>query len=55
MLSQVAAGTHPQMLEPELADQIEAALTTYPGDAAIEQAAEAAITAYSNGLLAATG
>lgn len=54
MLTQVSSGTHPDMLEPELADQIEAALARYPDDAEIAAAVERAIIAYSNGLLAAT-
>lgn len=54
LLSKVSAGTHPDMLEPELADQIEAALSRHPNDAEVAAAAELAIIAYSNGLLAAT-
>lgn len=54
MLAQVGAGVHPQMLEPELAELIEAALTRWPGDAEVEAAAERAVNAYSNGLLQAT-
>jgi hypothetical protein len=55
LLTQVAAGQHPQMLEPELADLIEAALERHPDDAEVQTEGERAITAYSNGLLSATG
>jgi hypothetical protein len=54
-LAEVAAGRHPQMLEPDLADRIEQVLTTYAGDAAIQTEGEKAIVAYSDGLMAATG
>jgi hypothetical protein len=54
LLSQIAAGQHPQMLEPELADLIEAALVRHPDDPAIQAEGERAIVAYSNGLMAAT-
>jgi hypothetical protein len=53
-LAQIAAGTHPEMLEPELADQIEAAMTRYPDDAELQALAEKAINAYSDGMMAAT-
>jgi hypothetical protein len=53
-LQQIAAGTHPEMLEPELADQIEAAMTRYPDDAELQALAEKAINAYSDGMMAAT-
>ena len=55
LLSMVAAGTHPNMLEPELADEIEAVLTRWPDDAAMQAEGEKAINAYSNGLMSATG
>jgi hypothetical protein len=55
LLKQIADGRHPQMLDPELADQIEAALARHPGDAEIAAAVDAAVNAYSNGLMAATG
>lgn len=54
LLEQVAAGTHPDMLAPELADEIEAVLSRWPDDADVQAAGERAVTAYSNGLLAAT-
>lgn len=55
LLSLVASGKHPNMLEPELADEIESALTRHPDDKAIQDLGERAIVAYSNGLMAATG
>lgn len=54
LLEQVAAGRHPQMLEPELAEAIEAALMRYPDDKAIQELGDRAVVAYSNGLMAAT-
>jgi hypothetical protein len=54
LLTEVASGKHAQMLEPELADQIEAALMQFPDDGEVQAAGEQAIVAYSNGLLAAT-
>lgn len=54
VLQQIADGAHPDMLAPELADQIEAALLRHEGDAEIEALADKAVLAYSNGLMAAT-
>ena len=54
LLRQVEAGTHPQMLEPELIDQIEAAVGRYADDAELQALAERAFTVLSSGLLAAT-
>ena len=54
-LRTVANGQHPNMLEPELADEIEAALGRHADDKAIQDLGERAIVAYSNGLMAATG
>lgn len=54
LLTQVSAGTHPDMLEPELAEQIEAVMLAYPDDAELQALAERAINAYSDGLMAAT-
>lgn len=53
-LNRIATGIHPDMLEPELAEQIENILTTYADDAEVQALGERAITAYSNGLMAAT-
>lgn len=54
LLEQIAAGTHPRMLEPELADEIEAALARHPDDAEVAAAVDRAVNAYANGLIAAT-
>lgn len=54
LLEQVAAGQHPNMLDPELAELIEAALLAHPDDADMQALGERAVVAYSNGLLAAT-
>jgi hypothetical protein len=54
LLEQVAAGTHPDMLEPELADKIEDALMKYPDDADLQALGVRAIDTFSNGLMAAT-
>lgn len=53
-LTEVADGKHPAMLEPELADDIEAAILRHPDDKALQDLGERAILAYSNGLMAAT-
>ncbi|NDY89711.1 putative barnase/colicin E5 family endoribonuclease [Ideonella livida] len=53
-LAKIAAGTHPKMMDPSLMDEIESALTTYPGDAEVEAAALAALDANEKALLAAT-
>ena len=55
LLTQIAEGKHPDMLEPELADLIEAALERHPNDPALQDLGMRAIDAYSNGLMAATG
>lgn len=54
LLTSVAAGTHPQMLEPELAEMLEELLTRRADDAEIQALGERAIVAYSNGAVAAT-
>lgn len=54
ILRQIADGMHPDMLAPETADLIEAALLRYPGDAEVDALGERAVIAYSNGLMAAT-
>lgn len=55
LLEQIAAGTHPRMLEPELADEIEAVLARHPDDAEVAAAVDRAVNAYANGLIEATG
>lgn len=54
LLRTIANGLHPDMLEPELADQIEAAMLRHPDDAAMQELGERAILAFSNGAVAAT-
>jgi len=54
LMSRIAAGEHPDMLEPELADQIEAVALRYPDDAVMQTAVEKAIKAYADAAMAAT-
>lgn len=54
LLTQIADGKHPDMLSPELADVIEAAMLRHEADADMQALAERAITAYSAAMLAAT-
>ncbi len=54
LLDQVIAGTLPDLLEPELADQLEAVFNRYPEDAAMLVKWEEALAAYEQAALKAT-
>lgn len=51
LLAQVIAGTHPDILEPDLVEQIEAVFNRYPDDAAMQAKVDEAIVAYERAAL----
>jgi hypothetical protein len=53
-LAQITAGAHPDMLEPELVEDIERIMLAYPDDADVQAEAERALEAYSANAAAVT-